>query len=57
MEPELEPEPPGAAFFCLEPEPTQEGQSRSWSLLWDLGHPEPEKPKKVTAPQHESLHT
>ena len=46
----MEPEPPGAAFFCLEPEPTQVGQS--WSRLQDLGHPEPEPPKKVVAPQH-----
>ena len=42
----MEPEPPGAASFCLEP--TQVGRSRS--RLWDLGHPEP--PKKVAAPQH-----
>ena len=48
MEPE--PEPPGAAFFCLEPEPTQVGRSRS--RLRDLGDPEPEPPKKVAAPQH-----
>ena len=51
----MEPEPPGAAFFCLEPEPepTQGGRSRSW--LRDLGHLEPEpeqQPKKVAAPQH-----
>ena len=46
----MEPEPPGAAFFCLEPEPTQVG--RSWSRLRDLGHLEPEVPKKVAAPQH-----
>ena len=32
----MEPEPPGAASFCLEPEPTQVGRSRS--RLWDLGH-------------------
>ena len=38
----------GAASFCLEPEPTQVGRSRS--RLRDLGHPEP--PKKVAAPQH-----
>ena len=38
----MEPEPPGAAFFCLEP--TQVGRSRS--RLRDLGHPEPEPPKK-----------
>ena len=25
----MEPEPPGAAFFCLELEPTQFGRSRS----------------------------
>ena len=36
----------GAAFLCLEPEPTQFG--RSWSRLQDLGIP----PKKVPAPQH-----
>ena len=44
----MEPEPPGAAFFCLQPEPelTQVGRSR----LRELGHPEP--PKKVAAPQH-----
>ena len=42
-----EPEPP---FFCLEPEPTQEGRSRI--RLRDLGHPGPEPPKKVAAPQH-----
>ena len=51
---ELEPEPPGAAFFCLEPEPepepTQVGRSRS--RLLDLGDLEPELPKKVAAPQH-----
>ena len=42
----------GAAFFCLEPEPTQVGRSRS--RLRDLGHQElePEPPKKVAAPQH-----
>ena len=38
----MEPEPPGAAFFCLEPVPTQVGRSRSW--LRDLGDPEPEPP-------------
>ena len=50
----MEPEPAGAAFFCLEPEPTQVGQSRSRSRLRDLGdlEPEPEPPKKVAAPQH-----
>ena len=37
-----------SAFFCLEPEPTQIGQSRS--RLLDLGLPEP--PNKVAAPQH-----
>ena len=44
----MEPEPPGAAFFCLEPEPTQVGRSRSQSRLRDLGHQEsePEQPKK-----------
>ena len=42
----------GAASFCLEPEPTQVGRSRSWSRLRDLGHQEPEPPKKVVAPQH-----
>ena len=41
----MEPEPPGAAFFCLEPEPTQVGRSRS--RLRDLGHLEPEPPNKV----------
>ena len=46
----MEPEPPGAASFCLEPEPTQVGRSRSW--LRDLGYQEPEPPKKVAAPQH-----
>ena len=42
----MEPEPPGAASFCLEPEPelTQVGRSRS--RLRDLGHQEPEPPKK-----------
>ena len=42
----------GAAFFTLEPEPelTQVGRSRS--RLRDLGHLEPEPPKKVAAPQH-----
>ena len=45
----MQPEPPGATFFCLEPEPTKVGLSRSRSLLWDLGHIEP---KKVAAPQH-----
>ena len=40
----------GAAFFCLEPEPTQFGRSRS--QLWDLGHPETEPHKKVAAPRH-----
>ena len=42
----MEPEPQGAAFFYLEPEPTQFGRSR----LRDLGRLEP--PKKVAAPQH-----
>ena len=37
----------GAAFLCLEPEPTQFGRSRS--RLWDLGLSEP--PKKVAVPQ------
>ena len=48
----MEPEPPRAASFCLELEPTQVGRSRS--QLRDLGHqePEPEPPKKVAAPQH-----
>ena len=46
----MEPEPQGAAFFTLEPEPTQVGRSRS--RLRDLGHLEPEPPKKVAAPQH-----
>ena len=48
----MEPEPPGAAFFTLEPEPTQVGRSRS--RLQYLGHlePETEQPKKVAAPQH-----
>ena len=40
----------GAAFFCLEPEPTQVDRSRS--RLRDLGRLEPEPPKKVAAPQH-----
>ena len=34
----------GAAFFCLEPEPTQIGRSRN--RFQDLGRPEPEPPKK-----------
>ena len=42
----------GAAFFNLEPEPTQVGWSRSWSRLQGLGHLEPEPPKKLAAPQH-----
>ena len=50
----MEPEPPGAAFFTPEPEPTQVGRSRS--QLRDLGHleqeQEPEPPKKVAVPQH-----
>ena len=46
----MEPEPPGAAYFCLEPEPTQIGRSRG--QLRDLGHAEPEPPKTVAAPQH-----
>ena len=37
----------GVAFNCLEPQPTQLGRSR----LRDLGHPEPEPPNKVAAPQ------
>ena len=40
----MEPEPPGATLFCLEPEPTQVGRSRRW--LRDLGHLEPVPPKK-----------
>ena len=52
----MELEPPGAAFFCLEPEPepTQVGRSWSRSRLRDLGdlEPEPEPPKKVAALQH-----
>ena len=48
----MEPEPPGATFFCLESEPTQFGRSRSQSRLQDLGLLEPEPPKKVAAPQH-----
>ena len=36
----MEPEPPVAASFCLEP--TQVGRSRSRSRLRDLGHQEPE---------------
>ena len=40
----------GAASFCLEPEPTQVDRSRS--RLRDLGHQEPEPPKKVPALQH-----
>ena len=47
----MEPEPPRAAFFLLEPEPTQVGWSWSQSWLRDLGHQEPEPPKKVAAPQ------
>ena len=50
MEPELE--PPGAAFFCLEPEPTQVGRTWSRSRLRDLGDLDPELPKNVAAPQH-----
>ena len=46
----MEPEPPGAAFFCLEPEQTQVGRSRR--RLWDLGDLEPEPPKKVASQQH-----
>ena len=46
----MEPEPHGAAIFCLEPELTQVGRSRS--RFRDLDHPEPEPPKKVAAPQH-----
>ena len=44
----------GAAFFFLEPEPTQVGRSRSRSRLQDLGdlEPKPEPPKNVAAPQH-----
>ena len=38
----------GAAFFCLEPELTQFGQSRSW--LQDLDFRS--RSKKVAAPQH-----
>ena len=45
MEPE--PRPP---FFCLELEQALFGRSRS--RLRDFGHPEPEPPKKVAAPQH-----
>ena len=44
----MKPEPPGAAFFCLEPEPTKLGRSRS--RLRELSLPEP--PKKVAASQH-----
>ena len=40
----------GTAFFCLEPEPALFGRSRS--RLREFGHPEPEQPKKVAAPQH-----
>ena len=39
-----------AAFFCLEPEPTQFSQGRSRPQ--GLRLPEPEPPKKVAAPQH-----
>ena len=39
----MEPEPPGAASFCLEPEP----ESAPGPC-----HQEPEPPKKVAAPQH-----
>ena len=42
----------GAAFFCLEPEPTPSRSGRSRSRLRALGHLEPEPPKKVAAPQH-----
>ena len=45
----------GAAFFRLEPEPTQFGWSQSRSRLRDLGRPEPEPPKKVAAPQHSNV--
>ena len=52
----MEPEPAGAAYFCLEPEPepTQVGQSQSRSRLRDFSdlEPEPEPLKKVAAPQH-----
>ena len=51
----MEPELPGAASFCLEPEPTKVDRSRSLSRLRDLGHQEPEPPKTVAAPQHCSL--
>ena len=46
----MEPEPPGAAFFCLKPEATQFG----WrgSQLQDFGLPEAEPPKKMAAPQY-----
>ena len=47
----MEPEPPGAGSFCLEP--AQVGRSRS--RLRDLGPQEPEPPKKVAAPQHWKL--
>ena len=42
----------GAASFCLEPEPEPTQVGRSRSRLRDLGHQEPEPPKKVAAPQH-----
>ena len=41
---EQEQEPPGSAFFDLEPELTQFGRSRL--RLRDLALPEPEPPKK-----------
>ena len=46
-----------AASFCLEPEPTHVGWSQSRSQLQDLGHQEPEPPKKVVAPQHCTVYT
>ena len=47
---EQEQEPPGSAFFDLEPELTQFGRSRLRPR--DLALPEPEPPKKVASPQH-----
>ena len=48
----MEPEPPGAAFFTLEPEPTLVCLSQS--RLLDLGQMDldSEPGKKVAAPQH-----
>ena len=50
----LEPPQPGAAFFCprAEDDPIWSEQESAPLWLQDLGLPEPEPPKKVTAPQH-----